>query len=289
MSSLEISINNFIRNLENNCEIMNICLAEKKYIDNKYLTIGSRKSTYSTYRKHIKNSDLGDDVKYETLKFLKLTKDENIAYSNDKIDKVNFKLENLKVITDVEGYIETGISLIKKPSYIERILGFCCVTGRRPAEIGCSADFSFVDINHLEFSGQLKTKSDELKSYVIPCLMNTSDFLRHWQVFREQHTKNVIDKKEHNLNDFYSTELTKKFNSSYAKDMSMRTKKYFNKYLGEDVTTYNLRHTYATIATMKFNNMSKNLYHDDKFRAKILGHNERDLVSVDTYKQFLKV
>jgi len=289
MSSLEISINNFIRNLENNSDINNICRTEKQLIDNKYTTIGSRKCTYSTYRKFIKNSCLIDDVKNEILKFFRLTKDEATAYSNDKIDKVNFKLEHLKVITDVEEYIKTGISLIKKPSYIEKILGFCCVTGRRPAEIGCSADFSFVNINHLEFTGQLKTKSDELKSYVIPCLMNTSDFLRLWRVFREEHTKNVIDKTQHNLNDFYSTELTKKFNSSYAKDMSMRTKKYFKRFLGDDVTTYNLRHLYATIATMRFNNMNKNLYHDDKFRAKILGHNENDLTSVNTYKQFLKI
>ena len=289
MSSLATSINNFISNLKNNINIKDVCLTEKKYIDNKYLTIGSRKSTYSTYRKFVKNSCLIDETKIETLKILKLSKDEATAYSNDKIDKVNFKLEHLKVINDIEGYIEMGISLIKKPSYIDKILGFCCVTGRRPAEIGCSSDFSFVDINHLEFSGQLKTKSPELKSYVIPCLMNTSDFLRYWRDFRDQHTKNLIDRKEHSLNDFYSTELTKKFNSYYAKDMSMRTKKYFSKFLGEDVTTYNLRHTYATLATMRFNNMSKNLYHDDKFRAKILGHNERDLVSVDTYKQFLKV
>ena len=289
MSSLVNSINNFIRNIENNINIQNIVLTEKKYIDSKYKTIDSRKTTYSTYRKFIRNSGLNDDIKNETLKIFRLTKDEVNTYSNKKIDKVNFKLENLKVITDVEGYIETGISLIKKPSYVDKILGFCCVTGRRPAEIGCSADFSFIDINFLEFSGQLKTKNAELKSYVIPCLMNTSDFLNHWLVFREQHTKNVIDKTICNLNDFYSTEMTKKFNSSYAKDMSMRTKKYFKKFLGEDVTAYNLRHTYATIATMKFNNMNESLYHDDKYRAKILGHNERDLVSVDTYKQFLKV
>mgnify|MGYP003338361348 CR=1 FL=1 len=151
-------------------------------IDNKYITIGSRKSTYSAYRKFIRNSGLINDVKNESLKILKLSKDEFTAYSNDKIDKVNFKLEHLKVINDIEGYIEMGISLIKKPSYIDKILGFCCVTGRRPAEIGCSSDFSFVDINHLEFSGQLKTKSPELKSYVIPCLMNTSDFLRYFHL-----------------------------------------------------------------------------------------------------------
>ena len=165
MSSLEISINNFIRNLENNSNIKNVCLAEKKYIDNKYLTIGSRKCTYSAYRKFIKNSGLIDEVKNKTLKIFKLDREEAITYRNDKVDKVNFKLENLKVITDIEGYIETGISLITKPSYIDKMLGFCCLTGRRPAEIGCSSDFSFVDINFLEFSGQLKTKNAELKSY----------------------------------------------------------------------------------------------------------------------------
>jgi hypothetical protein len=113
MSSLATSINNFISNLKNNINIKDVCLTEKKYIDNKYLTIGSRKSTYSTYRKFVKNSCLIDETKIETLKILKLSKDEATAYSNDKIDKVNFKLEHLKVITDVEGYIETGISLIK--------------------------------------------------------------------------------------------------------------------------------------------------------------------------------
>lgn len=289
MSSLETSINNFIRNLEQNSEIKNVCLADKQLIDNKYSTIGSRKSTYSAYRKFIRNSPLADNVKDETLKILKLTKDEATAYKRDKKTKVTLKLKNLRDIKDIEGYIETGISLIKKPSYIEKILGFCCVTGRRPAEIGCSADFSFVDINHLEFSGQLKTKNDELDSYVIPCLMNTNDFLKEWENFREQHTKNVIDKTIHNLNDFYSTELTKKFNSFYATDMSMRTKKYFKRFLGEDVKAYNLRHIYATIATIRFNNMSEDDLHNDVFRANILGHQENDLDCVNTYKQFDKM
>ena len=289
MSTRANLINVFIRNLESNNNVQNICIDEKKYIDNKYITIGSRKTTYSEYRKFIKNSCLIDDIKNQTLKILKLTKNETCDYRDNKKVKVYSKLNNLKVIKDIDGYIETGISLIKQPSYIDKILGFCCVTGRRPAEIGCSADFSFVNIENLNFTGQLKTKSDELKSYVIPCLMNTSDFLRYWRDFREQHTKNVIDKQEHSLNDFYSTELTKKFNSSYSKDMSMRVKKYFKNFLGDEVTTYNLRHTYATIATMKFNNMSDNLIHDDVFRAKILGHDENDLDSVNTYKQFLKI
>ena len=289
MSTRANLINVFIRNLENNINIQNICLNEKKYIDNKYITIGSRKTTYSEYRKFIKNSCLIDDIKNQALKILKLTKNEACDYRDNKKVQVYSKLNNLKVIKDIEGYIEIGISLIKQPSYIDKILGFCCVTGRRPAEIGCSADFSFVNIENLNFIGQLKTKSDDLKSYIIPCLMNTSDFLRYWRDFREQHTKNVIDKNEYSLNDFYSTELTKKFNSSYSKDMSMRVKKYFKNFLGEEVTTYNLRHTYATIATMKYNNMSNNLIHDDVFRAKILGHNENDLDSVNTYKQFLKV
>ena len=74
MSNLTISINNFIRNLENNNSIKNTCLAEKKYIDNKYVTIGSRKSTYSAYRKFIRNSGLINDAKNESLKILKLSK-----------------------------------------------------------------------------------------------------------------------------------------------------------------------------------------------------------------------
>ena len=50
MSTRVNLINVFIKNLENNINIQNICLNEKKYIDNKYITIGSRKTTYSEYR-----------------------------------------------------------------------------------------------------------------------------------------------------------------------------------------------------------------------------------------------
>lgn len=152
MSKIENSINNFIKNLENNINIKNVCLAEKKYIDNNYSTIGSRKTIYTKYRMRLENSNLKEDLKFEVKKFFRLDKEERDQFKQDGVLQVNNDHLNLRTIKDVVGYIEMGISLIKSSSYVEKILGFCCLTGRRPAEIGCSADFSPIDITHLEFS-----------------------------------------------------------------------------------------------------------------------------------------
>lgn len=280
----ENSINNFLQKVENN-NIKNLCENEKKYIDNNYSTIGSRKNTYSKYRMRLENSNLKEELKLEIKKFFRLDKEERDQFKQDGILQVNNDHLNLRTIKDVGGYIEMGISLIKSSSYVEKILGFCSLTGRRPAEIGCSADFSPIDITHLEFSGQLKTRgTDSLKPYVIPCLMNTNEFLRCWQDFRKQHTKNLIDKDKNKLDDFSSVQLADKFHNSYSKDMSMRVKKYFRNFVTGEIQTKNLRAIYGCIAMSKFNKDTNKS--NQRYLAEILGHSDNDLNTANSYIDF---
>lgn len=280
----EISINDFLQKIENN-NIKNLCENEKKYIDSNYSTIGSRKSTYTKYRMRIENSNLKNELKLEVKKFFRLDKEERDQFKLDDKLQINKDHLNLRTIKDVVGYIEMGIYLIKSTSYVEKILGFCCLTGRRPAEIGCSADFSLIDIAHLEFSGQLKTRgTDSLKSYIIPCLMNANEFMIEWKKFRKEHTKNIIDKEKNNLDDFLSTQLTDKFHNSYSKDMSMRVKKYFRNFVTGEIQTKNLRAIYGCIAMSKFNkNTNKS---NQRYLAEILGHSDNDLNTANSYIDF---
>lgn len=286
MSGLRIEP--FLINIENNKNVKDICISEKKYLDGYYSTIGSRKNAYSKYRMKVENSNLSDEIKNIVKNILRLSKEERNQFKlNDKL-QINFDHLNLRTIKDGQNYIEMGVSLIKKSSYIDKILGFCCVTGRRPAEIGCSADFSFVDSNHLIFEGQLKTKgSDSLKSYKIPILMNTNDFLIHWRFFREQYTKNLIDKNILKLDDFFTTQLTAKFHNNYSKDMSMRVKKYFKNFIDGEIQTKNLRAIYGCIAMCKFNkNTNKS---NQRYVAEILGHSDNDLNTVNSYIDFKNI
>jgi len=292
MSKIDTSINNFIRNLENNSNINSICLTEKQLIDKNYTTIGSRKTVYTKYRMKLENSDLKEELKLKVKNFFRLDKEERNQFKQDGVLQVNNDHLNLRTIKDVTGYIEMGISLIKSTSYVEKILGFCCLTGRRPAEIGCSSDFKPEDINHLKFTGQLKTKgTDSLKSYVIPCLMNTNDFLKCWYDFRKQHTKNVFKEifknEEYNLNDFKCTQLADKFHSSYSKDMSMRVKKYFRNFVTGEIQTKNLRAIYGCIAISKFNKDTNKS--DQRYLAEILGHSDNDLNTANSYIDFKNI
>ena len=53
MSGLRIE--SFLVSLENNKNIKDVCIFEKKYLDGYYSTIGSRKNAYSKYRMKIEN------------------------------------------------------------------------------------------------------------------------------------------------------------------------------------------------------------------------------------------
>ena len=135
-----LRIENFLKNLENESNIQNICILEKDYIDKYYSSIGSRKKTYSLYRKAVNDTKFSMDLKKIVLDVLKLSNEEMLEYKKEYREKVKSEHDNLRYITDVQGYIETAISLIQSKNFIDKVLGFAAITGRRVAEIGSTAE-----------------------------------------------------------------------------------------------------------------------------------------------------
>ncbi len=88
MSGLRIE--KFLKNLESESNIQNICILEKEYIDKYYSTIGSRKKTYSLYRKAVNDSKFSMDLKKIVLNILKLSNEEMLEYKKDYREKIKF-------------------------------------------------------------------------------------------------------------------------------------------------------------------------------------------------------
>jgi len=263
-----LRIDSFLKNIEVEPNIKDICLLEKNYIDNYYNTIGSRKKTYSLYRKAVNDNKFSMDYKKTILDILRLSYEEMMEYKKDYKEKVKNKQDNLRYIKDVKGYIETAISLIQSASFIDKVLGFSAITGRRVAEIGSTAEFELETPQHLLFKGQLKTKeSAYYDSYIIPILMNTYDFITQFRFFREQHVK-YLNKPEI-------------FHNSCSKDLSFKVKVHFNKFVEGVITPKSLRAIYATIAANEFNKNSRKT--DQSYIADILGHSPDDLNTVNSY------
>lgn len=266
-----LKIENFLKNLENENNIKNICILEKEYIDKYYSTIGSRKKTYSLYRKAVNDAKFSMDLKKIVLNVLKLSNEEMLEYKKEYREKVKSEHDNLRYINDVQGYIETSISLFQSKNFIDKVLGFAAITGRRVAEIGSTAEFELHTPQHLIFKGQLKTKESKYyDSYVIPILMNTYDFITHFRFFREQYTKY--------LNNPVG------FHNSCSKDLSFKVKVHFSKFVEGVITPKNLRAIYATLASNEFNKNTRKTH--QSYIADILGHSPDDLNTVNSYFVF---
>lgn len=82
-----LKIENFLKNLENENNIKNICILEKEYIDKYYSTIGSRKKTYSLYRKAVNDAKFSMDLKKIVLNILKLSNEEMLEYKKEYREK----------------------------------------------------------------------------------------------------------------------------------------------------------------------------------------------------------
>jgi len=195
--------------------------------------------------------------------------------SYSTVDETMYRLkvfsDNLRYINDVQGYIETAISLIQSKNFIDKVLGFAAITGRRVAEIGSTAEFELHTPQHLIFKGQLKTKESKYyDSYVIPILMNTYDFITHFRFFREQYTKYLSNPEA--------------FHNSCSKDLSFKVKVHFSKFVEGVITPKNLRAIYATLVSNEFNKNTRRTH--QSYIADILGHSPDDLNTVNSYFVF---
>jgi hypothetical protein len=253
-------------------DITSICCIEKKYLDDNYSTVGSRKTAYSAYRKGIKESFLNETLKEKCINTFKLTREEMSEYKQDYNSKVVAEHDNLKLIFNYKEYIKKAVSLLDAKNYSDKVLGFAALTGRRVGEIGCTADFLFKNNDEVIFTGQLKTRieEDDIK-YVIPVLYNSKDLIKKFKDFRSTYTQYL--------------NLPEKFHNNISKYLSLNVKKHFSVFVEGDITPKDLRSIYSTIvlATMKKNKSQS----DQRYVAVILGHGDDDLNTSNSYFDYV--
>jgi len=208
--------------------------------------------------------------KYNAVRNLRLTKDETNTINVNYKAKIKKEQSNLKLIKNPQGIIDKAISLLTSKSYINRILALATLTGRRVAEIGCTAEFIPFNKNTVIFKGQLKTKGKYCSDYKIPLLTITEPIITCLKGLR-------LDMPQYINNPAI-------FHSNCSKELSLRVKKHFSEFVEDDITAKDLRAIYATIACSKYKKDSRKTA--QCYYSEILGHSENDLNTCNSYFDF---
>ena len=176
--------------------------------------------------------------KYRSVRSLKLDNEDMDSINTKYKAKVKKEQSNLKLIKNPQGLIDRAVFLLSSKSYINRVLALAALTGRRVAEIGCTAEFIPFSENIVVFKGQLKTKGKECKDYKIPLLSTTKPIITCLKGMRLDMQK------------YINNPAT--FHSNCSKELSLRVKKHFSEFVEGDITAKDLRAIYATIACAKY-------------------------------------
>lgn len=174
-------------------------------------------------------------------------------------------------IVSVDRYIAIGEQLLDGGSYLARILGLCALTGRRTAEIACSAQFTKTGSNEVSFWGQAKTKTrEDVLEYRIPTLTEATRVIECLRSIREDRPDLV--------------ENPEVFHSRCAKDLYMRARVFSEVFNVGSAKPKDLRPSYAEICWLLFDERKtgKPLYF-----SRLLGHGPRDLVTSLSYDDFV--
>jgi hypothetical protein len=158
--------------------------------------------------------------------------------------------------------------LLEAPSLYDRILGLSFLTGRRSAEIACTAQFQPLEKDCLLFEGQLKGKTRLLTTYKIPVLGEPNAIIRATTHIRQERPSWV--------------DQPILFHSCGSKELSRRVKRHFSDFI-EDPTVKDLRAAYAEVCYLRFGSEQ---IAKSRFFSDILGHGEEDNLTGQSYLDF---
>lgn len=256
---------------------------EVEYLNKSCGSVASLKRYFTMYRNYLKSKiqpsqKIGSKSLLDLLlsKFTLNTEQQQIFKSNHVLE-ISHAQKNLRKIYDIQKFIDTGVNLLSAISVYDRILGLCALTGRRPAEIGCTAILKPTEDKRLAlFEGQLKVKDrDDIQPYIIPLLSDYKVINNTLLSIREQKPQ-FIDK-------------PLLFNGIASKELGIRAKKHFKDIVEGDIQVKNLRAIYATIAYDHYCKSSSVGYITvsmNSYFSKILGHGENDVVTCGSYIDF---
>lgn len=256
--------------IKNEDNFKQYCLAEKENIENNYNVLVTLKSVYSKYRKKALTYKFNLNKSNIIKEIFKLDNEEYNIIRKDYNLKVSSNLRTLKLIKSIDDYFTTSIKLIESSKILDNIVGLAALTGRRVAEIGCSAHFKYIKYDYVLFTGQLKTKFREnVNPYEIPVFYNAKNLI------------NVLNHVRYEKPQYYNDpEL---FHNSCSKTISSITKKAYQDIIEGEVTPKDLRAIYACLANHRFNDGSIGI---TRYIADILGHDELDNNTCNSYIKY---
>lgn len=241
---------------------------EVVYLRSCYPVLSSLKRAFTIYRNSTKALDT--ELKNECFKKFTLTFEELQLLKQQNNEQIANEHRNLRPIKNIDDLILKAEMLLKSnSSYYDLIIGLCLLTGRRAAEIACTAEFEIIDDYHLMFKGQLKTKTrGELNPFIIPTLTKTDLIMTSLNKLRLVQSDLINN--------------PALFHNRASKNLSLRVKKHFEPFF-KDPKIKDLRSLYGEISyyLLDDNSITKMRYMSD-----ILGHGETDNLTGQSYLDF---
>ncbi len=237
------------------------------YLNQKYPNITTLKRVFTHIRNELKQADLSVKKLDLCLAYYKLNHKQQAWFENYTDKKLTNRRDELTPINDPLGLIDCLKNLLKSDHKIEVLIAIAGLTGRRVAEVGCSANFALKDKNTLLFSGQLKTKGrDDVETLIIPCLTDTIEVIK-------AHTKLKVALGDLDPESFHNT---------YSRSISTTYHKHFEKFYEMPHQVKDLRAFYAEYCYL----IHDPLVAKTKYFSQILGHGKEDATTGNHYERF---
>ena len=257
---------------------------EVNYLQSKCGSVGSLKRYFSKYRNFLKEKV--DDKKLVSgvpllgllLQTLRLDDEQQASFTKGQRQEISRGQGNLRKIYDTDKYLTVAVGLLGAVSVYDRILGVAALTGRRVAEIGCTAKLERCESDDFRaiFTGQLKTKGrTDVVPYEIPLLHDYDSIIKALEGVQENKPQ-FADNPE-------------LFNATASNKLSASVKKHFTGLFEGEPKTKDLRAIYALLAFNKFQACDTGGFVTisiNKYFASILGHSIDDVVTCGSYIDF---
>jgi hypothetical protein len=244
-----------------------LCVAENKALRKHFDSLTTLRRYYTYYR-NICREVLDKKTLPLCLEILNLTYEEIILLNNQYAKKVASEHRDLRPLKNYEKMIVVASDLLDAESIYDRILGLAFLTGRRAAEIACTAQFQPLRKNWMLFDGQLKGKTRILMTYEIPVLGESEAIICALKRIREQRPQWV--------------DQPILFHDCGSRELSTRVKRHFSDFI-DTPTVKDLRAAYAEVCYDKFGSVRKA---KTRFFSDILGHGQDDNITGQSYIDF---
>lgn len=251
--------------------IPQICTNELDYLRANYEPSSMRRAL-TNYRNGVKNNVENNQLQSIVLKCLVLSENESFELATAKEKQLSNDLLHLRPLNEIDRYIQTAVDLLTASSYQLRVIGLCALTGRRAAEIGCTAKFEVIKDDPLQvlFTGQLKTKGrGVLDAYTIPVFTDSAKIIKTIQTIRSEKPQFI--------------NAPEKFHDIASKELNRHCKKHFSFVTDSVIKVKDLRSIYGELSYM---------FNDDptiakqKYMSQVLGHAADDNATGTSYIDF---